>query len=225
MSKAMDWVKFKLRFFMTDMRYDAAIWNRRVLTDKLTAASNERFKIIHSLEEKIVKEQVSLDENLRIAQGAAAAFTEATSVEDALRHRQVGEEALAKANQAKEMVESLRRAQQKEQNDLVELRKDYIQEDSTLKDLILDKPRAMADLQSSFLELNAYNRQAKPIGQDKSRAIATKYRTEATARRDTNRFMHEDVFEFYKNKVDTLVDTTTTRLFDELVDMRRAAAH
>jgi hypothetical protein len=221
MSMAVDWVLWKFRAFVTEMRYDAAIWNKRKATEKLEASCDERFKAIHALEEQVIREGVSVAENLKTLNGAVEAFTK-DGLED---HRRVGEQALARINKSKARIERLRASQEQHRQELVGVRQDHNKEGEVLQDLVLDKPRALAELNSSWMELVAYRRASRPPVSHKVEDVTRKYKLQSVARRDAHRFLAEDEHASYKELTGSgdTDDPAVSRVFDELVKQRAAA--
>ena len=113
----------------------------------------------------------------------------------------------------------MRVAQENHRKELVSLRTDYRTEEKTLQDLVLDKSRVMAELDSSWAEISAYNRAVRPTVSDKAVRSNRNTQLKAGAKRDTYRFMKEDEYETYKLRGSTLDmdDTIIAMTFDSLV--------
>jgi hypothetical protein len=218
MTVAIDWFFWKLRLFTAEMRYDAAIRNRQRTTNGLETSCNERFRAISAVEEQIIKHQLALTNELKVVNGALNAYVE---TKDEI-HREVGQVALGRLHKHKATVEELKAIQEEHRNGLVELRKDYSSETGILEDLMLDKPRALADLRASGIELLTYKRITKPVKQTKTETVIRDYQSKATALRDTHRFMQEDIYASYKTWAGDSIDSemTNSRIFDDLVQDR-----
>ena len=214
MSLATDWVFWKFRSFLVEMRYDAAIWNRRKVTENLEASCQERFKAIHALEERIVKEEVSVEENLKILNGAVSSYAK----DGREIHRVVGEQALKSINKSRALVAELKAAQEQHRKDLTGLRVDHQKEGNLLQDLVLDKPRLLAELTSSWMESVAYKRASRPTTHRKADSVARKYHLQATSQRDSHRFLTEDIFSDYRDTPSE--DVSVSEIFEDMVKKR-----
>lgn len=220
MSNAIDWIFWRMRMFMTEMRYDAAIWNKQKAARGLEESCDERFKVIYALEEQVIRQELALSEDLQVVNGAVNAYLESGDPV----HKVAGEQALGRVNKHKAMIAELKLAQEEQRKGLVELRKDFVQEEVLLKGLELEKPKALADLRAAGLELMAYQRIARPMATDKTEKSIRGYRVKATARRDTNRFIQEDIYASYKSWAgdSANADVSNAQFFDDLVAKRKA---
>lgn len=196
-----DWIVWKVQHLRTDIRYEAAMWNREKAISNLEQACTEKFRAIQAIEEQIISEEMVLSEALQVVNGAMVSFIE----DKKHRHREVGEQSLEQLARSRARVEELKASQERHRTELVTLKEDHQSEERTLHDLTLDKPRAMAELDSAWAEISAYDRASRPAVTDRAARTTNGYKLKATARRDAYRFIKEDVYEAYRPKEPPLI--------------------
>jgi|GEM_PF-2995160 len=216
------WVSFRVSLFVADMRYDAAIQDKKKLIQQLTNACAERFKFLAALDDQILQTQLHIEENAKIANGAATAY-----LDDSQRgsfHRQAGEQALVKIQKWEGKIQEWQTAKDENKKALVELKKACMQAEEDLDFLAHDKPRALSELKAVRQELEIARRNVHwPETIDKRNreqiALLDQYKKTARAQRAAWEFMKADPYKFYKDKEGGT--KPASEKFDDLVNRRR----
>jgi hypothetical protein len=218
------WVSFRVYLFVADMRYDGAIHDKKKLIRQLTNACAERFKSLYALDSQILQTELRIQENIKIANGAATAYLDDS--ERGSFHRLAGEQALAKIHAYETKIQEWQTPKDNNRKALVELKKASMQAEEDLCFLEHDKPRALADLQAARQELEIGQRDVHwPDTIDKRNreqiSLLNQYKAQVRAQREAWEFMRVDPYQFYKEK--SHGKRSTAEEFDDLVNRRREA--
>jgi hypothetical protein len=217
-------ISFRVYLFVADMRYDAAINDKKKLIRQLTNACAERFKSLYTLDNQILQTDIRIQENLKIANGAATAYIE--DPEQGSFHRLAGEQALAKIHAWEQKIREWQTARDDNRKALTELKKTSLQAEEDLDFLVHDKPRALADLKAARQELEIGQRNVHwPEMIDRRNreqiSLLNQYKAQARAQRDAWEFMRADPHQFYKERSHGA--RSEAEEFDDLVKRRRQA--
>jgi len=217
------WVSFRVYLFVADMRYDAAIHDKKKLIRQLTNACAERFKSLYALDNQILQTELRIQEHMKIANGAATVFLDDS--ERGSFHRLAGEQALAKIHAWEAKIQEWQTAKDDNKKALVELKKASIQAEEDLDFLVHDKPRALADLRAARQELEIGQRNVHwpEIIDRRNReqiSLLNQYKAQARAQREAWEFMRVDPYQFYKEKWHG--KRSTAEEFDDLVRDRKS---
>lgn len=218
------WISFRVYLFVADMRYDAAIHDKKRLIRQLTGACAERFKSLYALDNQILQTDIRIQEHIKIANGAATAYLDDS--ERASFHRVVGEQSLGKIHEWEGKIREWELAKEDNRKALAELKKTSLQAEEDLDFLVHDKPRALADLRAARQELEIGQRNVHwPEVIDRRNreqiSLLNQYKAQAKAQREAREFMRADPYQFYKER--SHENRSTAEEFDDLVDRRRKA--
>jgi len=219
------WVSFRVYLFVADMRYDAAIHDKKKLIRQLTNACAERFKSLYALDSQILQTELRIEENIKIANGAATAYLDDSNLGGSF-HRLAGEQALAKIQQYEKRIQEWQAGKDDNKRALVDLKKACMQAEEDLDFLVHDKPRALADLRAARQELEIGQRNVHwPELIDKRNreqiSLLNQYKTQAKAQREAWEFMKVDPFQYYKDRWGGTKSAADE--FDDLVNKRKQA--
>jgi hypothetical protein len=218
------WFSFRVYLFVADMRYDAAIHDKKKLIRQLTSACAERFKSLYALDNQILQTELLIEENIKIANGAATAYLDDS--EKGSFHRLAGEQALAKIQAWERKIQEWQTAKEDNRRALMELKKASMQAEEDMGFLEHDKPRALADLRAARQELeigqrNVYWPEMIERRNREQVALLNQYKAQARAQREAWEFMKVDPYQFYKDRSGGT--KSAAEEFDDLVNRRKQA--
>jgi hypothetical protein len=208
------------------MRYDAAIHDKKRLIRQLTDTCAERFKSLYALDDQILQTEIRIQENIKIANGAATAYLDDS--ERGSFHRLAGEQALANNHAWETKIQEWQAAKDDNRKALGELKKASMRAEEDLCFLEHDKPRALADLRAARQELEIGQRTVHwPEMIDKRNReqinLLNQYKAQARAQKEAWEFMRVDPYQFYKER--SQGKRSTGEEFDDLVHRRMKAGN